>query len=219
MTARPANPRLALDILQATAELVEDKGPHGVTMRAVAERVGYSPTTIYLYFSNKDQLLNETEERAFEWLAEDLARAASSPSPLERIRQSARAYVEWALAHPEMYKLMFEHAYSAEPLDADTWSEGIQRRRRALLDARERFEAAVAAGELDASTDVDAAVLVSWAALHGLVSLALSGRLMGPSRVLPPGLLEKRVAELADVALDAWVTLWAPPGAAAEAAG
>jgi len=51
---------LAEAILKATAALIEDQGIDAVTMRAVAARVGYSATTIYLHFQDKDELVERS---------------------------------------------------------------------------------------------------------------------------------------------------------------
>ena len=44
-------------ILDAAHDLFEAQGYENVTMRAVADAIEYSPTTIYLHFANKDALV------------------------------------------------------------------------------------------------------------------------------------------------------------------
>ncbi|MGB9204458.1 MAG: helix-turn-helix domain-containing protein [Terriglobales bacterium] len=47
--------RIREDILNAARELFVKDGFDGVSMRRVAEKVEYSPTTIYLHFANKEE--------------------------------------------------------------------------------------------------------------------------------------------------------------------
>ena len=55
---RKENEKLALrrKILKAAKEILYEKGIHDLTMRAIADRIDYSPTTIYLHFNNKEEL-------------------------------------------------------------------------------------------------------------------------------------------------------------------
>lgn len=203
MVARPANPRLAHDIVQAAAALVEERGPEGVTMRLVAERIGYSPTTIYLYFKNKEHLLDETVNRAYDWFAEHLERAQVGPSAADKIRQGAHAYLAWGLANPGMYRLMFEWGYLG-----DISEEAIFARRASWRRTRQTIERGVEDG--DFRTDLDSAVAADtmWIGVHGLTSLAISGRMFGNPGVADPAVVLARSHLLADALADTWDAAW-----------
>src|SRR5258707_15357238 len=95
-------------ILRAAAGLFLEQGYERFSLRQVAERVGYSPTTIYLYFRNKDDLLFTVVDEGFVRFGQQLAAAAESQEdPWERIIALGRAYVTFALQNPVYYQLMF----------------------------------------------------------------------------------------------------------------
>ncbi len=198
--SRPANPELAEKILLATAEIIEENGPDGVTMRGVASRIGYTATTIYLYFENKDDLLDQTVVRAFGWFAEAMHEAVSASAENEHIRDRARAYVTWALAHGGMYRLMFQHD-SIRPLDSETHS--VQP--RTLRDSTALISKAIDAGTIPQYHHAETIARINWAGLHGIVSLAMSGRLFGPPDSFTPEELRERALALADEFVALWL--------------
>ncbi|MHB1135517.1 MAG: TetR/AcrR family transcriptional regulator [Coriobacteriia bacterium] len=203
MAARPANPRMAADIIQAAAALVEEVGPEGVTMRLVAERIGYSATTIYLYFKNKEQLLNETVNRAYDWFADALERAQTGASAPERIRQGAHAYVAWGLSNPGMYRLMLEWGYLG-----DISEDAIFARRASWRRTRNVLERGVEEGSYRPDLDSALAADTVWVGVHGLTSLAISGRMFGNPGVADPTVVAARSHQLADALADSWESAW-----------
>lgn len=206
MSARPANPHLANDILATTASLVEQVGPEGVTMRAVAEQIGYSATTIYLYFENKETLLNETVNRAFDWFADHLERAQDEAPPAARIRQAAHAYLDWGLDNPGMYRLMFEWGYLG-----DISAESVFARRASWRRSRSLIELGVSQGAFRPDLDSAVAADVMWASCHGLTSLAISGRMFGNPGMVDTAMVRERSTALADALVDTWLSDWAAP--------
>jgi len=57
--------RIRENILNAARELFVKDGFDGISMRRVAEKVEYSPTTIYLHFANKEELFRDLCHRDF----------------------------------------------------------------------------------------------------------------------------------------------------------
>src|SRR5215469_13257856 len=95
-------------ILAAAGELFLEQGYERFSLRKVAERVGYSPTTIYLYFRDKDDLLFTVVDEGFKRFGQQLVAAAESQEdPWERIIALGRAYVAFGLQNPMYYQLMF----------------------------------------------------------------------------------------------------------------
>src|SRR6266480_7329254 len=95
-------------ILTTAAELFLEQGYEHFSLRKVAERIGYSPTTIYLYFRDKDDLLFTVVDEGFTRFGQQLAAAAASTEdPWERIIALGRAYVAFGLQNPVYYQLMF----------------------------------------------------------------------------------------------------------------
>ena len=57
--SRTPNADLATRILREAIDIVSREGADRITMRSLAEKLGYSVATIYIYFRNKDELLNK----------------------------------------------------------------------------------------------------------------------------------------------------------------
>jgi AcrR family transcriptional regulator len=99
---------LRRSILTAAAEVFVAQGYEHFSMRQVAERIGYSATTIYLYFENKDDLLFEVVFDGWQRFSDEfLAAAAASQDPLERLRAMVRVYISFGLENPAVYGSMF----------------------------------------------------------------------------------------------------------------
>ncbi len=79
-------------ILDAARELFAAEGYEEVTMRRIAEAIEYSPTTIYLHFEDKDDLVRALCHADFGRLLEAMQLAPASADPIEAIRQLGRAY-------------------------------------------------------------------------------------------------------------------------------
>ncbi len=89
-------------------KLFTEKGYCDFSLRQVARATGYTPTTVYLYFKDKDDLLFHVAMEGFRHFASELERAAASgATPLERLLAIGRAYVRFGLDHPLHYRLMF----------------------------------------------------------------------------------------------------------------
>ena len=100
--------KLRRTILDAARELFVDEGYEKVSMRKIAQKIDYSPTTIYLYFRNKAELLDRVCEQTHISLLNTLESLFKDLSdPVETLRKCARAYAEFGLRYPEDYRLTF----------------------------------------------------------------------------------------------------------------
>ena len=52
-------------ILEASVKLFSEHGYDGFSMRKIAEMIEYSPTTVYLYFKDKNEILFDLHEIGF----------------------------------------------------------------------------------------------------------------------------------------------------------
>jgi AcrR family transcriptional regulator len=77
-------------------------------MRKIANKIEYSPTTIYLYFKDKADLLDSVCKETLLNLLNTLELLKRDKSdPVEVLRKSGKAYVEFGLKYPQDYKLTF----------------------------------------------------------------------------------------------------------------
>jgi AcrR family transcriptional regulator len=95
------------EILDAATELLLETGhAKAVSIRSVAQRVGVTPPSIYLHFADKDALLDAVCARYFEKLDEEMQRvSAGQPYTIEVLRAQGLAYVRFATATPELYRI------------------------------------------------------------------------------------------------------------------
>lgn len=95
------------EILDAATELLLATGQaREVSIRAVAMRVGVTPPSIYLHFSDKDALLDAVCARYFEQLDQQMQQAArDQPTTLDALRAQGLAYVRFAAQTPELYRI------------------------------------------------------------------------------------------------------------------
>ncbi len=156
-------------IVAAARALYFDHGPEAVTMRAVAERVGVTATALYRHFADKDTLLREVVGEGSRRLGSHLFRALEAPTPLDRLRAAADAYLDFAIDQPQAYRALFDVPEGAGDESPVAAQQGAVRR---FL--RDRVREAMDTGAL-APGDPDGVALTLWALVHGLASLHHSG--------------------------------------------
>lgn len=156
----------AIGILDATPDA-------DLTLRGLARAEGVSAMAPYAHFRDKHALLDAIAAEGFLRLAEAL-KAAASPRQVAasaRLARLAHGYVNFGLARPGLYRLMFGHR-SAPTSEAT---------RQAGMAAFAHLETAVAdlAGPGTATRPI---AEVAWAFVHGLTRLAQDGHLeAGPA--------------------------------------
>jgi AcrR family transcriptional regulator len=96
------------EILAAAKAILIEDGYEGVSIRKVAARIGISSTAIYLYFKEKDELLDSVCHDVFAELVPQMdALLAAEQPPLDRMRRGLALYLRFALAHPDEYRVVF----------------------------------------------------------------------------------------------------------------
>jgi AcrR family transcriptional regulator len=157
-------------ILDAASELFAKEGYQNVSMRKIAEKIEYSPTTIYLYFKDKAELLNEICEETFANLIKEMDKIENkTDEPMMCLRKAMRAYVDFGLRHPAHYELTFTIPL-AEYLGPEKHPyEGSMGQKAFDHIVRQVFKS-MEAGQLKQG-DVAAISQAIWASGHGLVSL------------------------------------------------
>lgn len=159
-------------LTSAALSLVAEKGPKGFTLTEAARRAGVSAAAPYRHFADKAELLAAVAEQGFHDLHAALAAAADRASdPKERVVELGRAYVQWAVAHPDHYQVMF----GAESLKAEQPGVAVAGEQAFgdLLDAITRCQEAGIVADRD-PREVAAPL---WSLVHGIASLAIGGQL------------------------------------------
>jgi AcrR family transcriptional regulator len=142
-------------VLQEASNILEKEGLAALSLREVARRAGVSHNAPYRHFPDRDSLLAAMVDEGFQMFAEELAKRPR--------REMGEAYVEFALAHPQRFRLMFGGTVNAP-----------QRDRRA-------YEALLGSFS-DLGEDAQYAAAAAWALVHGLAHLLLDGHFEGRDR-------------------------------------
>jgi AcrR family transcriptional regulator len=161
-------------ILEASMKLFVEEGFSKVSVRKIAERIQYSPTTLYLYFKDKNEILFHCCESGFEkMLAQNIALSLIS-DPIERLHQMGVNYLNFGLENPEYYDLMFiqDAPMSALHDMGAGWSSGDQSLESLKMIVQDAMEKG-----LLVSAKVETVAMAVWGMVHGLVSLAIRQRL------------------------------------------
>jgi len=105
--SRGSGEQLRADIIVATKKLLADSAnSQEVSIRAVADAVGVTSPSIYLHFTDKNDLLGAVVADTFRELDDAMvAEAAAATTPMARLRAFGLAYVRFAVTHPEHYRL------------------------------------------------------------------------------------------------------------------
>ena len=161
-------------ILDTARHLLVREGYQNLSMRKIADAIGYSATSIYLYFDSKDALLHTLIHEGMMHLHEELEKTAReyTDDPVGRLRALCRCFIDFGLDNPEYYEIMFQ----LRPERMERYPPEKYRKARSNLDF---FGKALQEGEEQGIFGIeDAKVTAStiWASLHGTVSLLLAER-------------------------------------------
>lgn len=165
--ASPFDVREAL-LAAARSELAEH-GRSAISLRAVARRAGVSHAAPKHHFGDRAGLLTAIAIEGFQALTQTLQQV-SQPDPQHQLAALGDAYVDFGLANPALFELMFR------PSELQTGNANLV---RAQGEAIGTLNAAV--GQSSAADDAPSATpplaLISWALAHGLAVLASDGAL------------------------------------------
>lgn len=170
------------NILESAKSLFAEDGFQNVSIRKIADKIEYSPATIYLYFKDKDAILFALHDEGFRTLFARQRDRARIPDPVIRLRGLLEGYLDFALEEPEYYDLMFM-LFTPIPkiLKTAEWRYGRRAFRMLTQTVSECQQLGYFAG---ASTN--AAALGLWGAVHGIAALLLRKRAsMLPEAELP----------------------------------
>ena len=150
--------------------LYSQGGVEAVSIRAVAQRVGVSPTSIYSFFSSRQALIEALWlDPVLTVLAEMVRVAALTPDPVERIDRVLDIYLDLALGQPEIYRGAFLHVRSAN-------APPLAKRDLADLDFHRLLRDAIAEGQTARRIrpgDPDLMAQTVWAGVHGALALPI----------------------------------------------
>jgi AcrR family transcriptional regulator len=179
-------------LTEAALGLVQEKGPKGFTLREVARRAGVSTAAPYRHFSDKSQLLAAVATLGFVQLHESLSAIAAETADLrQQVLDMGRAYVRWAVTHPDYYQVMF-----GTELDKGDNPDLLTAGTRAFDDLLDTIVRCQHANLLSAGDPRETAGPI-WSLLHGVATLAIGNDLKHVGiREDPQALVERALGAL-----------------------
>jgi len=155
-------------VLAAALALIDEEGPEGLTVRALARRAQVAPMSIYNHFDGKHGVLDAIIVDGFTILA-SFARTTLS-DPRDNLAAGAGAYRDFALRHRAHYTVMFLHQFVGYAPSPDTMyvaAKGFEILASQVHQCQER-------GIFAGRNFADVAQQL-WAAVHGYVALEILG--------------------------------------------
>ena len=160
---------LRQEIMDAAREMFVAEGYQNVSMRKIADKIGYSATTIYLYFKDKNDLLHQICEQTFARLAANIkAIHRLSDNPLEKLRSGLREYIHFGLKHPSQYEIVF-----ITPLPREAEGDFEASNGRIAFDTMRTVVTECTSANLLKHNDVELISQTLWAGIHGVTSLLI----------------------------------------------
>lgn len=95
-------------LLAAARDILHESGRSGLSLRAIADRAGVAPGTVYYHYADKAALLAGLAVDGFRQLAETMRAAYETAGPGEGLRTTGAAYLTFLREKPELYELMYE---------------------------------------------------------------------------------------------------------------
>lgn len=157
------------ELLEAAHALVREEGYEGLTIRKLANKVGYAPMSVYSYFEDKHAILMALAEDAFAILARRIQKRMPD-DPMAGLRMGLLEYAAFGLENPNEYRIVFM-SRDLHTHDEKEFQE-LEASNPALQCLLESVNACINAGVLQG--DVRAIATVLWTMVHGAISLAVT---------------------------------------------
>jgi AcrR family transcriptional regulator len=153
-------------ILDAARTIFLQKGYHDTSIRNIAEKIEYSPGTIYLYFKEKDDIFHALHEEGFRKLTSMMLPLQFVQDPFERLKALGKVYMDFAENNKDFYDLMFIMQAPMNMEADDCWEEGDQ----ALDFLKSVIRDCQDAGRFQGQ-DIEYMSFIIWSSMHGMCAL------------------------------------------------
>lgn len=148
-----------------TALTLLEAGEAPPSLREVARAAGVSAMAPYRHFVDRAALLAAVAEHGFTQLRERLLVADEVPTSRAALIAQGRAYVDFALAHPALFRLMFSREKAGGVPEGETAYTVLANRVAHIAPDR-----------------AEVATLAAWGLVHGLATLLLDAKVGGLHR-------------------------------------
>ena len=156
-------------ILDAAMDLFIHEGYNGISLRKIADKIEYSPGSIYNYFEDKDSIFYALHVEGFGLLYQKQLSIQDITDPRERLIKHGRVYIEFALENQQYYDIMFMIRGPEEIIcKKEDWAHGFR-----SYDLVRRNVAECQAAGMFKGQNLEAVAFSLWAMVHGIASLVI----------------------------------------------
>ncbi|HHC74507.1 MAG TPA: TetR/AcrR family transcriptional regulator [Thiothrix sp.] len=161
-------------LILETEKMLDEHLLHHITLQRLGKRLGVATSAAYRHFSNKNDLLYAVATRSFERYKHIFQniRLDHNLDTATRFRQMGKAYVEFAISHPDYYKLMYR-----EPLIGDNETSELEQARNQVFNELLLILQQCQEDHLIEQRDLTTQALLIWSSIHGLCSLVIDKHL------------------------------------------
>jgi AcrR family transcriptional regulator len=162
-------------LVEEALRTIHTAGVEHLTLRGIGEKLGVSRTALYRHFSDKQALLAGVGREGFRMLRLALTEAWEEHGKgREGFDAMGAAYVQFAVAHPSHYRVMFGRFLESCSKDA----EFIQEATAAFEVLVDSLNEQQSAGLIRRDDPVLLARFI-WSVVHGISMLVIDGQLRG----------------------------------------
>lgn len=161
-------------ILDAARELFISYGYDATSIRNIAEKIEYSPTTIYLYYKDKDAIFHAVHSEAFALFNSKMSILQYIQDPFDRLKAMGKIYIDFAMENGELYDLMFIKSAPMNCIEEEhehNWDEG----KAAFGQLHQTVQQCIDMGYLP-PVDAEITSFFIWSTMHGMCSLHIRNR-------------------------------------------
>ncbi|MCC6867065.1 MAG: TetR/AcrR family transcriptional regulator [Ignavibacteria bacterium] len=159
-------------IVKTALKLFAENGIENVSIRAIAEKIEYSPGAIYSYFKDKGEIIHAIHTEGFEKLYALQRSLDGIKNPVDKLGQMGKLYINFALENKDYYDLMFIAKGIAEKInEKKEWDAG----ERSYNYLRDTVNDCIEQGYIN-DKNVDAVTFAIWGFVHGMAALIIRGR-------------------------------------------
>ncbi len=175
-------------ILEGARDVFLEKGYEHASLRNIAERIEYSPGTLYLYFKDKDEIFHALHEEGFRRMLVQMQPLQHVSNPFERLKAMGRVYMEFARKNKDFYDLMFivRGPVKHEIADHEKWEMGS----RTLNYLKDILRECQTIGYFQ-GMDIEYLSFSIWSTMHGMSALYCRERCQAYPEHDPNDLMEQ----------------------------
>jgi AcrR family transcriptional regulator len=157
-------------LIEAALEIIMREGIDNLSMRSVSKKIGVSHAALYRHFKSKEELVVAIALAGFQMLDVKLSTVnrKSGTDPLTQLAAGSKAYIAFAVAHPDYYRIMFREQIRNKT-DYPTLFEAFDKLFKQTVGIITNYQ-------VGHRVDAEITAVAIWSLLHGYASLIIDNQ-------------------------------------------